>query len=30
MRKYRCTFRNPDPELRQKILAAGGVRANNY
>ncbi|CAF1647731.1 unnamed protein product [Rotaria magnacalcarata] len=25
VRKYRCTFYNPDPELRQKILAAGGV-----
>ncbi|CAF1388312.1 unnamed protein product [Rotaria magnacalcarata] len=25
VRKYRCTFRNPDCEFRQKILAAGGV-----
>ncbi|CAF4911970.1 unnamed protein product, partial [Rotaria sp. Silwood1] len=24
VRRYRCTFYNPDPEFRQKILAAGG------
>ena len=26
LQKYRCTFVNPDPDLRQKILDAGGVR----
>ncbi|CAF2714699.1 unnamed protein product [Rotaria sp. Silwood2] len=25
VRKYRCSFYNPDSEFRQKILAAGGV-----
>jgi len=24
IKKYRCTFYNPDPDLRQKILMAGG------
>ncbi len=28
VRKYRCTFYNPDPDFRQKIIAAGGV--SNY
>ncbi|CAF0892412.1 unnamed protein product [Adineta ricciae] len=25
LRKYRCSFRDPDPEFREKLLAAGGV-----
>ncbi|CAF3932442.1 unnamed protein product, partial [Rotaria sp. Silwood2] len=30
VRRYRCTFYNPDPEFRQKILAAGGkIRDTN-
>ncbi|CAF1403677.1 unnamed protein product, partial [Adineta ricciae] len=24
LRKYRCSFRDPDPEFREKLLAAGG------